>query len=274
MTGRAGWGVLAAAVLAGCATKGSVRLVETQVAVLRAETARRDSARAAELARIIRLQQATIDSLATARQTLRTVDARLGNELLDIQRQLLAIQELTGQSQARLSRLQAQLDTRAAAAEVAAPAPAPAPVAGVPADTGRKRDSAAAVAPPPAASAEQMYEGALQQFRRGSIIIARRAFLEFLDTYSDHPLAPDAVYYVGETYDPPAPDSAVMRFQEVLTRFPQSRRAPSAAYKIGLIAERRGDAATARAAYQRVIAQYPRSDEADLARGRLESLKP
>jgi tol-pal system protein YbgF len=268
MTRRAGWGGLAAVLLTGCATKGSVRRVETQVAVLRAETARQDSARAAELARIIRLQQVTIDSLATARQALRTVDARLGNELLDIQRQLLAIQELTGQSQARLSRLQAQLDTRAAAAELAPP-----PVAAAP-DTTPPPDSAAAGNPPTAASADQMYEGALQQFRRGSVLIARRAFLEFLDTYPNHPLAPDAVYYVGESLEPTAPDSAVQRFEEVLSRFPRSRRAPSAAYKVGLIAERRGDVAAARAAYQRVISQYPRSDEADLARGRLESLKP
>lgn len=263
----AAWLLVAGALLAGCATKGAVRRVETQVAVLRAETARQDSARAAELARIIRLQQQTLDSLAGAGQSLRMVDARLGNELLEVQRQLLAIQELTGQSQARITRLQAQLEARAAAAEVLGPAPAPG-------DSTRRPDSAAAAPPPQAASADQMYQGALQQFRRGSLIIARRAFLEFLDTYANHPLVPDAVYYVGETYETAAPDSAIVRYQEVVARFPQSRRAPAALYKVGLIAERRGDAAAARAAYQRVIDQYPRSEEADLARGRLASLKP
>lgn len=255
-----------AILLAGCATKGTVRRVETQVAVLRAETARQDSARAAELARIIRLQQQTLDSLAVAGHSLRMVDARLGNELIEVQRQLLAIQELTGQSQARITRLQAQLETRAAAAELLT-TPA--------GDTTRRADSAmGGERPSQAASADMMYQGALQQFRRGSLIIARRAFLEFLDTYPNHPLVPDAVYYVGETYETTAPDSAVARFQEVATRFPQSRRAPAAVYKVGLIAERRGDAAQARAAYQRVIDQYPRSEEADLARGRLASLKP
>ncbi len=260
-------GVAGLLLVAGCATKGNVRRVETQVAVLRAETARQDSARAAELSRIIRLQQSILDSLAAGRQALHVLDARLGNDLVDIQRQLLQVQELAGQSQARLSRLQANLDARAAAAQVE--------TANAMADS-THADSAAAAPPPPmqAPSADQMYQGALQQFRRGSVILARRAFLDFLKTYPDHPLVPDATYYVGETFETEAPDSALARYNEVVKRFPQSTRAPTALYKIGLMAERRQDASTARATYQRVIQQYPRSEEADLARERLASLKP
>ena len=40
---------------------------------------------------------------------------------------------------------------------------------------------------------------------------------------------------------------------------------------MGLDAERRGDIAAARLLYQRVVAGYPRSDEADLARARLNN---
>jgi len=265
---RAGCLLLAGGALAGCATKGQVRLVETQVAVLRAETARRDSARAAELTRIIRLQQQTLDSLASARQGLRALDSRLGNEMLEVNRQLIAVQELTGQSQARLSRLQAQLDNRAAALDVILrPGADSTPVAD---STAAAPDTSAAQA----ASADQMYQGALQQHRRGSVTTARRAFRSFIETYPQHPLVPDAVYYIGDTYETVAPDSAVAMYRELLTKYPQSGRAPSAQYRIGLIAERRGDAATARTAYQRVIDQFPRSEEADLARSRLASLKP
>jgi len=45
----------------------------------------------------------------------------------------------------------------------------------------------------------------------------------------------------------------------------KSPRAPSALYKLGLLAEQRGDKATARTFYSRVITVYPRSPEADLA---------
>jgi TolA-binding protein len=43
-------------------------------------------------------------------------------------------------------------------------------------------------------------------------------------------------------------------------------------YKLGLLAEQRGDRVGARAFYARVIAGYPRSDEANLARDKLQRL--
>ena len=50
--------------------------------------------------------------------------------------------------------------------------------------------------------------------------------------------------------------------------------APSALYKLGLLAEQRGDKTTARNFYTRVIAGYPRSPEADLARQNQQRLRP
>jgi len=47
---------------------------------------------------------------------------------------------------------------------------------------------------------------------------------------------------------------------------------PSALYKLGLLAERRGDKPAARTYFARVIAGYPRSDEANLARDKLQRL--
>lgn len=264
MTGRgAALSGLFLALAAGCATPGQVRRVETQILVLRAETARQDSVRAAELARIIRMSQAVMDSLTGTRQSLRVLDARLGTDLTDVQRQLLQIQELTGQSQRQLSVLKAQLDARSEA-QGATPAANP-----TPADTGP------AAAPPPSASAEQMYTGAVTQLRRGSVSVARRAFLDFLQQYPTHPNVPDALYFVAETFESSAPDSAIARYNDVRTRFPKSPRAPTALYKIGYVWETVAkDPAKAKAAYQRLIAEFPRSEDAELARTRLETLKP
>lgn len=247
-------------VAAGCATKGMVRQVETQVHVLRAENARQDSARAAELGRVIRLQQQVMDSLNQSRQALRLLDVKLGNDLTDVLRQLLAIQEMTGQSQRQLSVLKAQLDARAEAQDARPIAP--------------PTDSTAAVTAPPPASADQLYQGALEQHRRGSMLTARRAFQDFLQQYPAHPYVPDALHFLGETFETSAPDSAAVRWTEVLTRFPRSARAPESLFKIGLLAERRGDAAAARAAFQRLVKEYPRSEHAELARDRLKETKP
>lgn len=247
----------AAVLLAGCATKGMVRQVETQVHVLRAENTRQDSARASELARIIRLQQQLMDSLGQARQSMRQLDTKLGNDLTDVLRQLLQIQEMAGQSQRQLSVLKAAVDARAEAQDAR------------PAGT----DTSTAGGPPPA-SADQMYQGALELHRRGSSQTARKAFQDFLLQYPTHPYVVDALHFLGETFEATAPDSAVARWNEVVTRFPKSSRAPESLFKIGLVAERRSDTATARATFQRLVKEYPRSEQADLARDRLKDMKP
>ena len=257
--------VLAASLasLAGCATKGNVRRVETQVMALRAETARHESVRAAELARIIRLQQQVIDSLTTTRQALRVMDAKTTNDVTDMMRQLLAVQEVVGQSQRNLSQLRGQLEARAEAQIGTPVAPA------VP-DTAVRGPGTV-----PAASAEQMYNAALQQYRRGSVATARRAFLDFLQQYPTHPNAVDALYFVAETFETASPDTAIARFTEVTAKYPQSARAPAALYKVGRLYEQSLKyPVRARAAYQRVVAEYPRSEDADLAKTRLEALKP
>jgi tol-pal system protein YbgF len=117
-----------------------------------------------------------------------------------------------------------------------------------------------------------MYEMSLQQYRRGSLATARLGFQEFLRAYPQHERAPDALFYVGETFAREAPDSAAAVYESVVRQYPRSSRAPSALYKLGLLAEQRGDRAAARGYYSRVIAGHPRSDEAALARDKLQRL--
>jgi TolA-binding protein len=83
---------------------------------------------------------------------------------------------------------------------------------------------------------------------------------------------PDATYFLGESYAAESPDSASAYYGRVVESFPQSPRASSALYKLGLLAERRKDLEGARGFYQRVMRDYPRSEEAALARDRLKTL--
>ncbi len=258
-------GIAAAAALLGCATKGSVRLVETQVAVLRAQTARADSARAAELARIIALQQRILDSLTASREALRQVRNEVGGDLLSVQEQLVQIQELVGVSTRRLGELRRDLDNRAE--ELATRDTARAVQA--PGDT-------AAVTPlaPSVPTPDQLYQGARTDILRGSLNTARTALREFLRLYPTHPQAPDATYSLAETFETEIPDSAAYYYTRVAEQHRASPRAPEAVYKVGLLAEKRQDRAGARQAYERLIAQYPASAVAELARARLTSLRP
>ena len=108
--------------LAACVSKGDVQMVQGEVALLRADVARRDSARAAELDAVLRMQRQLMDSLAATRRSVAQIRGDLSTDLYNIQQQLVQLQELTGQSQQRLTELRTRLEARGAQIE-AAPAP-------------------------------------------------------------------------------------------------------------------------------------------------------
>ena len=253
--------VLTLGLAAGCALKGDVRKVELQVQALQADLAKSDVARAAERDTILAAVRLLQQALATQQAYLVQLRGDLRTELLSVQQQLVAVQELTGQSQQRLTELRSRMEARAQQ---------PDPV--VPGATG-----GAPVGPsgnPAGPGPDQMYDISLQQYRRGSLATARLGFREFLRVFPTHERAPDALFYIGESFEQAAPDSAAAVYDQLVRAYPNSPRAASALYKQGLLAEQRGDRATARTFYSRVIAGYPRSPEADLARQNQQRLKP
>ena len=247
-----GFGVLAG--VSGCVTKGDVQQVQDDIALFKAETSRRDSARAAQLTQVIQMQQRVMDSLTNSRRAVGQLRGDLASDLYNIQQQLVQLQELTGQSQQRLSELRTQLEARGEQISSTTP-----------------RDTAA----PPAqssASADQMYEASLAQLRRGSTSTARQGLREMLRTYPTSERAGDALYFIGQSFAAENPDSAAVYYEQVVQKHPSSSRAASALYNLGLVAERRKETRKAREAYQRVVQKYPQSDEAALARDRLKAL--
>jgi tol-pal system protein YbgF len=241
-------------VLAGCVTKGDVQRVQDDVALFKAETARRDSARAAQLGEVIRIQQRIMDSLTTGRKAVGQLRGDLASDLYNIQQQLVQLQELTGQSQQRLSELRTQLEARGE--QIASTTSS---------DTSKPGAASAA-------SADQMYEASLAQLRRGSTSTARLGLREMLRLYPTSERAGDALYFIGQSFAAENPDSAAAYYGQVVQKYPASSRAGSALYNLGLLAERRKDTKKAKDAYQRVVQKYPQSDEAALARDRLKAL--
>jgi tol-pal system protein YbgF len=240
--------------LGACVSKGDIQRVQDDVALFKAETARRDSARAAQLNEVIRAQQRILDSLTNSRKAVGQLRGDLASDLYNIQQQLVQLQELTGQSQQRLSELRTQLEARGE--QLAATAPG---------DTSKAGTSSAA-------SADQMYEASLAQLRRGSTSTARLGLREMLRVYPTSERAGDALYFIGQSFAAESPDSASAYYEQVVQRYPNSSRAGSALYNLGLLAERRKQTSKARDAYQRVVQKYPQSDEAALARDRLKAL--
>jgi tol-pal system protein YbgF len=266
VTARLAAALVVAAGLAGCVSKGDVQLVQGEVALLRAESLRRDSVRASQLAEVIQIQRQIMDSLAATRRATGQLKGDVASDLYNIQQQLVQLQELTGQSQQRLSELRTQLEARGAQIETTAP-PAGGSTTPTPGDTARPAGAGSS-----SASADQMYEASLAQLRRGSTGTARLGLREMLRSYPTSSRAPDALYFIGQSFAAENPDSAADYYGQVVDRFSTSPRAPSALYNLGLLAERKKDNTRARDAYQRVVQKYPQSDEAALARDRLKAL--
>jgi tol-pal system protein YbgF len=246
------------AALAGCATKGQVRLLQAELTTLRVESARRDSIRAAALAALLTMQSRIMDSIGATRVALAGLDARFQNDLTAVQRQLIQVQELTGQSQSRLTELKAQLDSRADQSAAGR-------IQTTPGDSSAR---------PSGPSADQLYQNARRQHTRGAFTTARAGYQQFLQGYPSDTRAPDALYYIAETFGDQGPDSATAYYTQVIGQFPQSARAPTALLRLGKLAENKGDKAGAIRYYDRLVRDYPRSDDVEIARDRLKTLRP
>ncbi|MFL5576531.1 MAG: tol-pal system protein YbgF [Gemmatimonadaceae bacterium] len=293
-----GWRItLAPAVLlaAGAcfATRSDVQILQSDLGTLRAEQSRRDSLRAAQLDQVVATLGGVTDSLHAISGRFGSFQADVKGDLYNMGQQLITIQELTGQSQRRLQELRAGLEERAPGTVGPAPLPAPAAAAGAPpaagattpakpAPTGASAGAAASAAAGAAAATSapagpgpnQLYQLSLDQLRRGSAATARTGFEDLLRQYPTSDLAPDAQFYVAESWassgNSAAADSA---YQLVTTRYPTSARAATALYKHALIQLQQGRVAQGRAALDEVVRKYPRSDEAELARERLRALR-
>ena len=253
---------LAALVVAGCmASKNDIVLLQTDLQTMRTEAARSDSARRAQIEQVLAQVIRSNDSIRLVSARLAKLQADVQNDHYEMNRNILTLQELSGQSQRRLQEL------RGAVEERSPPAPAPAsPTA--PPDSVRSSAGAGA-APGPG----QLFQSSLDQLRRGSVGVARSGFEELLRTYPTYEDAPEAMVYIAETYaaerNQAAADSV---YGLVVQRYPRSPKAATALYKRALVLKSAGQSAAARASLERIVREYPRSDEAALAREQLRSL--
>ena len=251
-----------------CATRTDVRVLQNDLANLKVERLQADSANRAQLERVIAVLGAVSDSMNALATRSSRYQADVAQDMYAMQQQLLTIQELTGQSQRRLQELRASMEQRAQELGAQAPAAGAAPTAGgAPAAT---VPAAPAAGPGP----NQLFQLALDQLRRGSTGSARSAFQDLLRQYPQSDVAGDAQFYIGESYATEGKAAeADSVYALVVANHGTSSRAATALYKRGVAAEAANRPADARTFYEGVVRQFPRSDEAALARDRLAALR-
>jgi tol-pal system protein YbgF len=232
---------------AGCfATRNDVRLLQADVAAARAAAARADTLRAQQLDRVAAQLGVVSDSLRAIASRAGRFEGDAREGLREVREQLIQVQELTGQSQRRLQELRADMEQQREQQAAAAAA----------------SDSAGAPAPGP----NQLYQLGTQQFGRGSYGAARDALGELLTRYPTADVAPDAQFFIAESFaaerNTAAADSA---YAAVVTKYPASPRAATALYKRARQRQDAGRRADARTLFEEIVRRYPKSDEASLA---------
>jgi tol-pal system protein YbgF len=214
---------------------------------LRAEMAANQQSQDRQINEVLRRTEALLDSLTEQNVRMR---GDLATRLVSIERQLVQIQELTGQGQQQLNQLRQQIARREEAVRQAQVDTAATPAAGADGE-----------------DPQAIYDQGQAAMRRGSTSAARTAFEEFLRLAPGHRLAADAQFGIAESYAQGRdPVRAIQAFARVVDTYPTSARAPAALLRIAQIELERGNRTQARARLTRLIRDYPRASEVTEAR--------
>jgi len=119
-----------------------------------------------------------------------------------------------------------------------------------------------------------LYKDAYETFYKGDLEAARRKFETFLKQYPNTELSDNAQYWIGETYYLKKDyERAILEYEKAIVKYPEGDKIPAALFKQALAFSELGDKTNARNLFRRVIEKYPRSDQAEMAKKRLETLK-
>ncbi len=263
----------------GCfATRGDVRVLQSDINTVRTESQRSAQAQAQALAQTAGILQTVSDSLSrlSTRQLGFEGDAR--GEFRRVNEQLVQIQELLGQSASIIRGLRAELESASRMGgmpPMAFPPGAQPPVdpvaTGMPPAT---PPTGGAVIPNPGLPGpNQLYQDGVGHFRLGSYESARIAFGDLLLNYPSSDLAAEAQFWIAESYAAegrrPAAETA---YAAVVSKYPDSPKAPDALYKRALSLLEQDNVAAAKPLLELLVQRYPRSNAADFAKERLAKI--
>jgi tol-pal system protein YbgF len=211
-------------------------------------------------------------------------------ELRELRSQLEQLQNENEQLKQRNNDLYLDLDSRLKRMESGAPGATPPiapPVSGAPSASAAAPISAAPVVsePPPsvhgdvgamAAAGDERaaYNAAFDQLKAGKYADSAELFTSFLTLYPNGVYAPNALYWLGESYYVTQNyQMASEQFRALLARYPTHDKASGALLKLGLSEFGLGKMDEAERILADVVARYPGSDVANIASGHLRSMQ-
>jgi len=122
--------------------------------------------------------------------------------------------------------------------------------------------------------AGDLYRDAYETLQKGNIEGARRKFEAFLKQYPNTELSDNAQFWIGETYYLKKDfEKAILEYEKAISKYPEGDKIPAALFKQALAFLELGDKTNARNLLRRVIEKYPHSDQAEMAKKKLGTIK-
>lgn len=118
-------------------------------------------------------------------------------------------------------------------------------------------------------SEQELYRRAFGLLERQDFDESLAGFEELTEKYPNGQYVAESWYWQGELHlksDPPNLESARQKFVQLITWYPDDRRAPEAMFKLGSVYQQLGDDKKAKEHLQRVVDEYPDSNVAKIAR--------
>lgn len=115
---------------------------------------------------------------------------------------------------------------------------------------------------------------AYSDYLRGQYDLAVSSFQQYVKEFPHSSLAPNAHYWLGESYYQQEDYvRAIQAFEYFSLEYQKNDKIPAALYKLGLATARTGDLAKSKKSLKRVLKEFPTSDEAKLAKAKLDKIR-
>jgi len=121
---------------------------------------------------------------------------------------------------------------------------------------------------------EELYNSGYSKLSKGDFKGAREEFKKFLELFPQTEYSDNAQFGIGEAYYKEKKyEEAILEYEEVVKKFPQGNKLPDAMLKQAFAFIALNDGNSAKLLLQKIIERFPTSEQAEVARSKLRSLR-